>query len=508
MSQFKIKLALILGLTCVVLFWILGTPFGGVADEPQYLRNGIYYTLNTFDDAQKTISQRTAFEIDHSSCFAFHPEISASCQKADLTNTRASSTPPQLLFNYPKPWFWLTAWPVFLSNGITGALLARILASLISLTSIFLGIIFWRRENSKLLLSIAASCTPLFVSMLASYNPNSLEIGGTLGLSLLLFGNATKQNATKQNATKLGAWRWFAIGLTSLLTASAKPMSGNFVLFAICVFVISKFFGLHENDKQKRLVQPYLSKIDLYLILIGAISWLYSLWLSKPSFVAAKKGTISTPLYHQYWSATVRFLGLSEKYALENAGIFGWRDTYPAPWMTSVWILLTASLIAYAMYRRPTRVKMFISVMWLGVFFFFPLGETLVLTYSANVGLQTRYLAGYYIAVAITTACFVNLENKAMLNFYIRTSIVMSMIDAIWVYIRFSVGLPGGYPPHIPTIQSLFFGNQYWHPYNSFIYLSLGCLILLGTFTSEKKFQKILKRSKTNKSKKPDLEYW
>jgi hypothetical protein len=461
--------------------WVLGTPFGGVADEPQYLRNGIYYTLSSFTKGELTIPAATASNIDQSACFAFRPEISAQCKTVSNQIGMVTAEPPKLLYSYPQPWFWLTSWPAILIDGEYGPLFARIFAGIISMTTISIGILFWKRDTKLLWLATILAVNPLSMSVIAGYNPNSMEIAGSLSLALMLFGKKSTLKFSRNNLSLI-----LCLLIVTLLTSSAKPMSGTFVLFAIFLYFINeKWVGTKElgADKLRTKQSNILTELPT-LIFLCLTAFINSVILSLGSFGAASDATQNFPLYRQYWASTVRFLGLSDKYALEYAGFFGWRDTGPAPWMQILWIAFFISCMIIIFSKQEMYLKRYLFSLWITIFVVFPLVQTLLLAHTASVGFQTRYLAGYFCIIAVYSSLLARDIDAKFLTILIRSFILILLLNQIWVLARFSIGLRKGY---IPNLDNLISGN-FWLPYFGIIYLILVLLLFYKALSPKSRF--------------------
>jgi Predicted membrane protein (DUF2142) len=461
--------------------WVLGTPFGGVADEPQYLRNGIYYTLSSLTKGELTIPAATANNIDQSACFAFRPEISAQCKVESNQTGMVTAEPPKLLYSYPQPWFWLTSWPAILIDGEFGPLFARIFAGILSMTAISIGILFWKRDTKLLWLATILALNPLSMSVIAGYNPNSMEIAGSLSLALMLFGKKSTLKFSRNNLPLI-----LCLLIVTLLTSSAKPMSGTFVLFAIFLYFINeKWVGTKAMgaDKLSNKQSNVLTELPI-LIFLSITAFINSVILSLGSFGAASDATQSYPLYRQYWASAVRFLGISDRYALEYAGMFGWRDTGPAPWMQVFWIAFFISCMAIIFSKQEIYLKKYLFFLWGTIFVILPLIQTLLLAHTANVGLQTRYLAGYFCIIAVYSSLLAKDINAKFLNLLIRTFILILLFNQIWVLVRFSIGLRNGY---IPNLENLSSGN-FWLPYYGVIYLILVFFLFYKALNPKSRF--------------------
>ena len=425
----SVKVWLLGLLSSILMSWALLLPFGGVADEPTYWHYGIN-TANDFFHDQDLVRKGDIDNISSSTCFAFKPDVTAACQNFTADKTLILAKPA--LLNYPKLTYLFTAWPAFIWSGENAMLLSRIASTLLSLILIGFGIIHWQRSTKKLILAVFLALPALSMHMIASYNPNGIEIASLLAFSLMLFGR-DKSTDEEQHSWK---W-WFSFIVITIFASSGKPLSGLFVLL-----IVFMYFLLSVNHRNEIKITNFkvIVKSNASLLVAACLTTIVSLVLSIDSL--RKANAVSSngqrpELIQTGWN----FLLKSEPYFYEYAGIFGWRDTGTAPWTLSIWILSSFIVInfAYKSIKRNERQKL--VYIWIGITLVHPLIESLLLANSFNVGLQTRYLSGLFAFSAVYTVTLIDDKLLSKPSQLVNVFVIINLVNLMWNYFRYSIGV-------------------------------------------------------------------
>ena len=429
----SVKLWLFGLFSSIVMSWALLLPFGGVADEPTYWHYGINTANNFFHD-EDTVRKGDIDNIISSTCFAFKPDVTAACQNFTKDDTLISAKPA--LLNYPKLTYLFTAWPVFIWTGENAMLLSRIASTLLSLILIGIGIIHWQRSTKKLVIALFFALPALSMHLIASYNPNGIEIASLLAFSLMLFG----RNKSLDKAQHGWKW-WISFVVVTIFASSGKPLSGLFVLL-----IVLMYFLLNVKNRNEIKVTNFkvIVKSNASLFVAACLTTIVSLVLSIESL--RKANALSSngqrpDLVQTGWN----FLLKSEQYFYEYAGIFGWRDTGTAPWTLLFWILSSFMVIYLAYISSAINERKKIAYVWIGITLIYPLIESLLLANSFNVGLQTRYLSGLFAFSAVYTVTLIDdkLLNKS--SQIVILFVLINLLNLAWNYFRYSIGVSSLY---------------------------------------------------------------
>jgi hypothetical protein len=442
-SDRKIKIWLVSVLFSIGIVWTLPIPFGGSPDEPTYLEYGLFQTQVITGD---TVNKSTYLNITKSSCFAFKIDIPANCQKFEV-GTEVMRLSDTALINYPKPWFYLTSWPALFLTGELALTATKFLSFLLSLSMLLIPIYYWKNDVRKLLISIAFGVTPLALSMIGAYNPNNLEIFSSIGIALMLFGKSTQQK--KQNESR-SYWAWLFIMV--FLASTAKPLSGAFV------FGVFSLYGLYLyriRKIERQFPESAFEKRELKILGgIGILSLPITLFFSWPSISQADTIPVGQAEVNNLYTL-LNFLIRSYDYFIEHAGLFGWRDLAPAPWMLLVWLVLIFQIFNKIAKETSRIDRSIIAGLWLIVIFIAPAFQSLLLAHQYNVGLQTRYLSGLFGAFSIYTVAFLGETSLRFAINSIRLWAVLALINGTWLFIRHSFGITPALTsgPHIIVDQ-------------------------------------------------------
>lgn len=453
----------------------MATPFAGMPDEPAYLHYGINSIENIIGDPD-TLKESTSFNLQNSACFAFHPEISANCQHFKNSGGAISAKSP--LARYPKPWFYLTAWPALIFGGELGLLLAKLLAALLSMLVIFIGIKYWKRDKTSLPLLLFFALPPLSIQMLGSYNPNGFEIAGATAIGLMLFGRNFPDNPHSKT------W-WIWLTSISLLTATAKPMSGILVFATYALYFIYYFIEKITRNKFGKLSKKdFEFKNTIRFAIIAFFSMVISYLLTIPSIHDSDKNVL--PSNDSKFGILFKFISNSENYFREYAGLYGWRDIGPAPWSLVIWISLMAIILNKAFSNAHKVSQLIMGGTWAFVLVVAPAVQSVALAEKYNVGLQTRYLSPYFAVAGIAT-WFVLQKSYKSLKSLIPFLIILNLVNFLWVYLRFAIGYPTFLQPPSNALAVLSDHNN-WRPnWIGIMIFAIGVIILdlVMTFNGE-----------------------
>jgi hypothetical protein len=425
----KIKLWLSSVLFTIGLLWTLPIPFGGLPDEPTYLEYGLFQTQIITDDS---VNESNYKNITSSSCFAFKIDTPANCQKFELGSEviHLSST---ALINYPKPWFYLTSWPALFLTGEIALIATKVVAFLLSFSMLLIPIYYWKNGTGKLLISIAFGVTPLALSMMGAYNPNNIEIFSSIGIALMLFGK--KMNVRTDKAS-WSYWSW--LSLMVFLASTAKPLSGVitfgiFVLYGLFLFRVGKV-----NSKSGE--QIYAKRDLIRFTTVGSLSLPISVLFSWPSISQAETIPVGQAEVNNLYTL-LSFLIRSHDYFLEHAGLFGWRDLVPAPWMILLWLTVVCLIVFKVTEKISQTDKFVLTGLWVVTIFLAPALQSILLAHQYNVGLQTRYLSGIFGAVAIYTVAMTGERKPGFAVNIIKLWTLIAIVNGVWLFIRHSFGI-------------------------------------------------------------------
>jgi Predicted membrane protein (DUF2142) len=464
----QVKIWILLALWSSITLWSSGHPFGGSADEPQYLQYGIEITASSVDG---NVDNVAIAELLNTSCFKFEPSISALCQK-DFDPSQVDSQREILvsLGNYPKPWFYLTSFPAYLDQGMKGFDQSKILAGQFAFFVIAIPILLWRKSKEVLIGIMAFSVPTLSLHMFGAYNSNGMEIAASVGAVLLLLNLDETQSASNYK------YKWWITFITIMfLGSTAKPMSGA-LLFTIVALIIL-VFRLQRFTTYKDLLSVIKMKTHEVLVLVCALVFFaVSYILTIPSVDVGEQVFGSTQRQSDV-RIFLTHLFNADKLFLEFAGFFGWRDTYPAPFGVTLWIA-SLTLLLFFYFKNNIKINKLLGVVFLvTIIYVAPIVMGIALARKYDVGIQMRYLGGLYAAIFALFVFFArNVSASKWIIFY-RLNLFLYLVNFCWVYVRFAVGLSPGKGNGKEALLSLLRGES-WVPQYPFLAIFSGLLLV------------------------------
>jgi hypothetical protein len=464
----QVKIWILLALWSSITLWSSGHPFGGSADEGPYLQYGIEITASAVDGNVDNVSMA---ELLNTSCFKYKPSISALCQD-DFQRSQVDSQKeiPISIGNYPKPWFFLTAFPAYLDQSMEGFDKSKILAGQLAFLVIAVPVLMWRK-SIEILIGIMAFCIPpLSLHMLGSYNSNGMEIAATVGVVLLLLNLDELQSASSYR------YKWWITFVAVLFLAStAKPMSG--VLLFVIIALIILVFKFQQVVSYKDLLSVFKLKADEALVLVLALVFLVISYVLTIPGVSAGEQLFGPDQRQSDIRIVLTHLLYADKLFTEFAGFFGWRDTYPAPFGMLLWISSITIFLFFYFKDNSKKNKLLGVVFLMTIVFLAPIVLSLALERRYDVGIQMRYLGGLY-ATIFSLLVFLtrNVSASKWVLFY-RLNLILYLVNFCWVYVRFSVGQALGEGNGKETFLALLRGDS-WVPQYPLLAIFSGLLLL------------------------------
>ena len=465
----------ILSLATLGLAWNFALPFGGASpDETTYFHYGVYETNKI--TGIKAINRNEGYQTPKEThdfidrpCFAFDKSISATCQ--DIPEFSKFINTPSRLGDYPKPWFWITSIPAILISSDLSFLASRTLAVLINLVIITLGIIFWSRGSRRLFLSLLLSMTPLATSTIFSYNPNGFEISILLSMSLMLYGKARFTEEKDTRAT----W-WVTFTLLGISSAFAKPMTGVMTLGIIALYSV---FSVIRKEDTKSSLDNRRSRSAL--LALGFLFCIFSIYQSIDALLLGQEFTKDVSAQNQL--SVLNFFMTSDSFFIQNAGLFGWMDTYPAPWMQLTWLGVFFVVMFLSLQSVSKHMRLLLYGTFLSVFLLAPAIAAYLLQMNHGGIFQTRYLSGVFGSVVILAASNIVIVNEKHIKNLQVVLFSILLINLFWIFLRYSLGLGLVTQNPMSTLGALF-NNQNWQPVFSRVFVILLILSVIYFITS------------------------
>ena len=427
-----------LALLVVVVTWAVGIPRFASPDEPAHIYKA-YGTahgelLGSLPGPEFTNLPGNLREFDgpdslgppSPSCYNGLPDVPASC---------VSPTSPHLISSaarYP-PWYYgLVGVPVAVSGQSSSALAYRLASAVLCVALLALAMIVAKRGRRDVVVALQlAAFTPMALFLMASVNPNAIEIAVFVAVWACLSRVATDARLPLRLLI-LASWLSAAVVLT-------RPISIVWMAGTVVVAVIAA-----SPQRRRDLLSPRSLAWAVgptALALVGSWLWLvYSRMEIKDERLTNTLGL---------GAALRRSMHNWGQYLHQTIGVLGWLDTNLPSFVYAAWFV-ALGLVAVIHLRGATRRTIVALVALVVIWLALPLIINGFTNSRAGLTYQGRYSLPIFVGVA-----FLPLFNdrpklpaprfsQRSLVGAVLVLVVVAEVGAFWEMLRrFSVGVDG-----------------------------------------------------------------
>lgn len=396
----------ILGFLCIFALsgaWSFATPLFAAPDEPAHVIKATATAHGHFIGSQAphledawvdfTIPATIADAAANGTCYAFHPDQSAGCQRPFVSRD-GSRTVSTYVGRYPPLYYLLVGLPTLVMHSPGVLYLMRLVSALLS--SLFLAMAFASARSSRkgrgAVLGTALAITPMVVFLGGILNPNGLEIAAALCFwvsALILFTDSEHpaRRALIIKAAVSAAVFMQTRGLSPLLLAIAG------VSLAVVAGASTVLSLLRRRDIQIGLAA-------LAVVGAGTLAWIFgnrSLALAPVGYpVKASDSNL-----HILWLALKRCL----QDMPDMIGMFGWKDTPLPLWAQIVWAVVLLAAVVGGVAVRVRRSHVVLPALCVVIVLLPALLSAANARQDGLIG-QARYLMPVAVGIPVI-ACFV-----------------------------------------------------------------------------------------------------
>ncbi|WP_187976722.1 DUF2142 domain-containing protein [Mycetocola sp. JXN-3] len=394
----------LLGTFGVLSIWSVSSPAGSSPDDDFHLasiwcaqgdREG--YCAPGSDAQTRTVP--AAFE--HITCFAFHPDVAADCQRPQIDQAGGGVVTGRGNFATPvyPGGFYLVLSTLVSDNLPLSSVLMRLFNS--ALFVLMVGATAWalpRRLRFPLVTGILVTIVPLGIFLIASTNPSSWTI-----TSAAVVFSATIGYFTTHGRRRIILGSLAALGI--LIGVVARGDSSVYSVIALVAGAVIGFRGFRSN--WRRLIIP----AALALVCVA-------LYLLSPQATVTAGGSAFSTHSPQASTGELIYRNLMDLPQLW-AGLFGagwglgWLDTaVPA----SAWFpaLLIFGAVLFAGLRVMSRRKVLATLALAAAFVLIPLYTLVINRVSVGTEVQPRYLFPLFLMLAVATLLPVKKESVSL----------------------------------------------------------------------------------------------
>lgn len=441
-SVFLIAFLAIFGLGAI---WAFATPHMGVPDEPAHVIRAASVIRGDFVPRQSSSDPymsdvdvpKWAAESHALTCFAFDPNIPASCQPAPedddeivIARTSAGINSPLYYSIVGLPSLILDGAPAFyamrlVNAGLTAALLAAAFMSVSQLS---------RPRWSYL--AIAVGITPMAVFLTGAVNPNSIEFAsaGALFATLLALVRTPSSRALLWERAAL-------IVASALFLVNTRSIS---LLWLVIIVMLA--FTAAKRDVLVPLFRRPATWVTLALSAL--VSLLALIWFTRPQpEIVAEDVPVYPLIGGNFVLGAQVMLDRTLEFASGWVGLFGWIDTPPPSFTLLIWCTAIVGLTGAAVLFGRGAMRL-VTVLLLVAAIAIPIVVQGFLLPDYGIIWQGRYMMAVYLCLMIAVGVTLD-EAPAGLSAPTRRRIILLVIVGIaigqvvaflWVLRRYVVG--------------------------------------------------------------------
>ena len=418
----------------VVFTWAVGVPRFASPDEPGHIYKA-YATAHGqllgkaapgFPDNLREFDGPDSLGLPNLPCYNGHPDQPASCAGV--------GTPPLIssAARYP-PWYYgLVGVPVAVAGESGKALPYRLVSAAFCVALLALAMLLTKRSRRSDLAALqVAAATPMALFLMASVNPNAIEIAVFVSIWACLARVATDIEVPRR-----------VLILGSLLAAAVvlmRPISIVWLAAMVAVVLIAM------TATRRRQLYTWRTLAWLAGPTAGAlvVSWIWAVYAK----IEVKDDRLTNSL--SLGAALHRSVDNWSGYFRQTIGVLGWLDTVMPSFVYAIWIVvLIAIAVVHVRGATPRRLVAFAAliVVWLAL----PLLINGFTNSRAGLTYQGRYSLPIFVGVA-----FLPLWNERPLlrrsqltqrSFVVAVValVVIAEVGAFWQTLRrFTVGAHG-----------------------------------------------------------------
>lgn len=336
--------------------WSLSTPISASPDEPAHIIKAASVARGQFigtpspDGELVQVPRYVAFT-QSQTCFAFHPQVSASCSPVLSGAPDQMVSAPTTAGLYNPVYYAIVGWPSLFFPTSSGIYAMRIVSGIV--TSLFLALTVLMACTMKRpalpILGIAVAAPPMLYFLGGSVNPNALETTAMLAVFVTML-------AIMRDPTQLIGERMAILGAAAVIGVNARALSPLWLAAAILIPLLLARGHTLATLFHKRVV--WLAVVATALASGFALAWI----LMSGSLVGGSVPSDRTfPGVGQ--GPLVGFISTLEgtfSYAQGMIGIFGWLDTMAPLGVFFVWSAFVGGLVIVAIVVSRRRELAFV----------------------------------------------------------------------------------------------------------------------------------------------------
>lgn len=456
--------------------WSLATPVFAAPDESAHAAKAIAVVRGELlgsvrDDVQHLVTPLPdGYRFPGAIlCFAFHPEVPASCGVA-LGDPSGTDWFGNWVARYNPLYYVIVGWPSLLFEGSAGILAMRVVSALLSSAVLALVVPVLLRPGARWTpMGLAFLLTPMVAFFIGTINPQSTEIAGGLVVLVSLIRILERyRDGADARATR---WLWGVLIVGTVFLANSRSLGPVWwlVLAALAVaFVGWRSFVAVLRDRGAWW----------WIVAIGAISAASAAWTAAAGVFAGQASESDNVTIVGPAEGVLLMLRLTPDFLEQSVAKFGWLDTaVPAPvlwaFFAVAFLLVTLSLTAAG--RRGRRAALLAT----GVALLLPIVVQSATITKTGLIWQGRYGLVFSLGALLVAAWALSTWGDRRVAFLsVRLTTITAVVLALVHFASFIVALHRYVVGVNGTIAQMLADPQ-WQPPGTWPVLVAACGIVL-----------------------------
>ncbi len=455
-------------LTGLTVCWAFATPLFGLSDESAQVMKAAAtvrgQVVGTASGGPNTVVRIPEDLIgpNRLPCFIFHDTVSAGCEPP-LGHDTANVPEETWVGYYPPLYYFLVGWPSLLFQGEVAVYAMRLVAALLG--AVMLALAFLSAVDSRgralLLPAVAALATPYVFVYMATVNASGMEMASAL--CAWTSGVALANGPPPANRRRILVR--FVLGLAVL--TQVRDLGPLFA--AVIVVALVSWYGVRASLELLR--RPAVRLISAGVGACAVFTGVWVLVVGNLSFVPNSLPA-GTGNFELVWLSIQRFADDLR----QLPGNFGWTDTHPPPWVTTLGLLAMGGLVLVGL-RVAAKRERVIAIALLAFSFAFPVVVVAIEARSYGILGQGRYwfalVAGGLLVAAEAGGSRMARPSRLLWSAVAVIEVIVNLVCFQVALDRFRFGLgrpeitagwnpPGGADPWPLLYGALTLGFTYW----------------------------------------------
>ncbi len=458
--------------------WAWATPPSASPDEPAHLvraasvvRGELFGEPSAWGNLVHV--PRYVADAHRTTCYAFHPEIPASCPLPAGEDPTATVVAPTSAGLYNPLYYALVGWPSLLFGDAGGLMAMRVASAALSalFAALAFAVVMTFRERRMPVLAFAVAATPMLLFLSGTVNPSAVEATATLAVFCGMLGVTLSPDPERLRG------RAAVVAVSAVIAVNARGLSPLWVLAAIAVpLLLSNGRMLLQLMRRPAVIAAMAA---IAAATIAALGWTLATnslanAIAHPEDALRFPGVGASP-----FTGFERVLVGSVGYSQGLVGLFGWLDT-PAPdGVLYAWGVAIGALAVGALLVLRGR-RLLVAAVLVGAFLLLPALVQAVYIHGGGMIWQGRYNLPLFLCLVVGLAAILGGDAFRSRHSWLRLRVLvvaLAVAGQLWAFEtvlrRYAVGSAG-------SMRTFLLGSPPWAPPGGVVLILLAATVVFA----------------------------